>query len=182
MSTHRRRYLKIGYAIFKPLMHNQNQSQSYFTTDRLLPISLSWRQAPWYSRPAIFCFQLQSCGHSPNATSSLTRGWVYRSQLLLGLANAVILRSESRGTHDHILLPQIRGSSNLEDQVPVFISPRNRVAHLYPQSLGSFEAQINLNNILKFSSYLAEHIRHFQFKSQSIKAVSEGDRHVFWES
>jgi hypothetical protein len=30
--------------------------------------------------------------------------------LLLVLASAVILRSESRGTHDHILLSQIRDS------------------------------------------------------------------------
>jgi hypothetical protein len=28
-------------------------------------------------------------------------------------------------------------SPNLEGQVPVFISPRNRVAQLYPQALGS---------------------------------------------
>jgi hypothetical protein len=42
------------------------------------------------------------------------------------------LRSESRGTHDHILLSQIRDSSNLKGQVPAFISPRNRVAQLYP--------------------------------------------------
>jgi hypothetical protein len=48
------------------------------------------------------------------------------------------LKSESSGTHDHILLCQIRGSPNLEGQVPVFISPRNRVAQLYPQALGSF--------------------------------------------
>jgi hypothetical protein len=47
-----------------------------------------------------------------------------------------ILRSESRGTHDHILLSQIRDFPNLEGQVPVFISPRNRVARLYPQALG----------------------------------------------
>jgi hypothetical protein len=53
------------------------------------------------------------------------------------LASAVILRSESRGTHDHILLSQIRDSPNLEGQVPVFISPRNRVAQLYSQALGS---------------------------------------------
>jgi hypothetical protein len=38
-----------------------------------------------------------------------------------GLARAVILRSESHRTHDHILLSQIRDSHNLEDQVPVFI-------------------------------------------------------------
>jgi hypothetical protein len=60
------------------------------------------------------------------------RGLVYRLQLLLVLASAVILMSESRGIHDHILLSQIRGSPNLEGQVRVFISPRNRVARLYP--------------------------------------------------
>jgi hypothetical protein len=37
-----------------------------------------------------------------------------------------------------ILLSPIRDSPNLDDQVPVFISPLNRVAQLYPQALGSF--------------------------------------------
>jgi hypothetical protein len=41
---------------------------------------------------------------------SLTREWVCRLQLLLVLARAVILGSESRGTRDHILLSQIRDS------------------------------------------------------------------------
>jgi hypothetical protein len=76
-------------------------------------------------------FQLNTCGNSPHVTSSLTIGWVCHLQLLLALASAVILRSESRGAHDHILLSQIRESSNLEGPVHVFISPRNRVAQLY---------------------------------------------------
>jgi hypothetical protein len=42
------------------------------------------------------------------ALLSLTRGRVCRLQLLLALASAVILGSESRGTRDHILLSQIR--------------------------------------------------------------------------
>jgi hypothetical protein len=72
------------------------------------------------------------------------RGRICRLQFLLGLASAVILRSEYRGTRDHILLSQIRDSPNLEDQVPVFISPRNRVTWLYPQTLGSlFVASYN---------------------------------------
>jgi hypothetical protein len=54
-----------------------------------------------------------------------------------GLSSAVILGSEHRGTHDHILLSQIRYSPNLEGQAPGFISSRNRVAQLYPQVLGS---------------------------------------------
>jgi hypothetical protein len=37
----------------------------------------------------------------------------------------------------HILLSQIRDFPNLEGQVPIFISPGNRVAQLYPQVLRS---------------------------------------------
>jgi hypothetical protein len=48
-----------------------------------------------------FIFQLNTYGCSPYVTSPLARAWVCR---LLGLASAVILRSESRGTHDHIIL------------------------------------------------------------------------------
>jgi hypothetical protein len=103
-------------------------------TGGLPPSSSSWRQAPRDSRQAFF--QLNTCSHSPCVTPSLVRGWVCL-QLLLALASAVILRSGSRGTHDHILLSQIRDSPNLEGQVPVFISLRNRVAQLYPQALGS---------------------------------------------
>jgi hypothetical protein len=53
---------------------------------------------------------------------------------LLVLDSAVILGSESCGT---LLLSQIRDFPNLEGQVPVFISLRNRVTRLYPQALGS---------------------------------------------
>jgi hypothetical protein len=69
--------------------------------------------------------------------SSLTGGWICRLQLLLVLASALILKSETSGTHDHILLSQIRHSPNLEGQVPVFIYPKNRVVQLHPQALGS---------------------------------------------
>jgi hypothetical protein len=65
------------------------------------------------------------------------RGRVCHLQLLLALASAVIHVSESRGTHNHTLLLQVRESPNLVGQIPVFISPRNRVAQLYPQALGS---------------------------------------------
>jgi hypothetical protein len=80
-------------------------------------------------------FQLYICGYSPYVTPSLRRGWVCRLQLLLDLASAVVLGSESRRTH--ILLCQTRDSHNLEGQVPVFISPKNRVVQLYPQALDS---------------------------------------------
>jgi hypothetical protein len=47
-------------------------------------------------------------------TPSLTREQVCHLQLLLVLASAVILGSQSRRTHDHILLSQIRDSPNVE--------------------------------------------------------------------
>jgi hypothetical protein len=72
-------------------------------------------------------FQLNTCGRSSYVTSSLMRGWVCRLQSLLVLASAVIFKSESRGTHEHILLSQIRDSPNLEDPV-------------IPQALGSFSS------------------------------------------
>jgi hypothetical protein len=60
--------------------------------------------SPLRHMTGIFIFQLNTCGYCPYVTSSLTRGWVHRLQLLLVLASAVILRSGSRGTLDHILL------------------------------------------------------------------------------
>jgi hypothetical protein len=51
--------------------------------------------------------------------------------LLLVLASAVILGSQSCGTYE------LRNYSNLGDQVTIFISPRNRVTHLHLQALGS---------------------------------------------
>jgi hypothetical protein len=74
--------------------------------------------------------RLKTCGQCPYGTFSPTRGWVCRLELLLALASAVILRSESHGTHD-TLLSHIRDPHNMEGQVPIFISPRNMVPQLY---------------------------------------------------
>jgi hypothetical protein len=87
-----------------------------------------------------FIFQLNTCGYSPYVTYSLIRGWVCHLQLLLVIVSAVILRSESRGTHGHILLSLICDSHNLVGQVPVFMLPWHTVARLYPQALGSLFA------------------------------------------
>jgi hypothetical protein len=83
-----------------------------------------------------YFFQLNTWGYILYVTSSLTRGWVCSLLFLMVLASAVILGFESRGTHDHILLSQIRDSPNLGGQVPVFLSPMSRVARLYPQAPG----------------------------------------------
>jgi hypothetical protein len=55
--------------------------------------------------------------------TSLTRGWVCRLQLLLVLASAVILGSESRGSHDHILLSQIQDIPTWRARFPYLYSP-----------------------------------------------------------
>jgi hypothetical protein len=84
-----------------------------------------------------FIIQLNPCGYSPYLISSLTRGWVCRLQLLLVLASAS--NSQVRVPRDSWPPFTVSGSRlpNLEGQVPVFISPRNRVTRLYPQELGS---------------------------------------------
>jgi hypothetical protein len=61
-----------------------------------------------------FFLQMNTCVYSPYVISSLTRGWVCRLQLLLALASAVILGSESCGTRDHILISQIQVFPNLK--------------------------------------------------------------------
>jgi hypothetical protein len=71
-----------------------------------------------------FIFQLNVCGYSPCVTCSLTREWVYRLQLLLALASAIIIGSESHETHDHIKSLKFE-TPNLEGQVPIFMSPGN---------------------------------------------------------
>jgi hypothetical protein len=80
--------------------------ESYITTDGP-SASLSWNEAPiWGLRPDFITVrQLLVCW---DGELSLTRGRVCRLQLLLVLASAVILGSESLGTRDHILLSHIR--------------------------------------------------------------------------
>jgi hypothetical protein len=108
-----------------------SQRVSYFTTVRVSADHFSL--APSSLRITIRnFFKLNPCNHCPYITSSLRSGYVCRLQWLLILASAVILGSESRWTHYHISLSGIRDSPNLEGEVPVFISPGNRVAQLYP--------------------------------------------------
>jgi hypothetical protein len=70
----------------------------YFMIGGLPPISSSLRQTPLDPRSE-FLFPNRTLGvNNPYVTSSLTRRWVCRLQLLLVLASAVILRPVSRGT------------------------------------------------------------------------------------
>jgi hypothetical protein len=60
-----------------------------------------------YDQIFIFIRLLRVCWYGA-LSLSLMRGRVCRLQLLLALASTVILGAESRGSLDHILLPQIR--------------------------------------------------------------------------
>jgi hypothetical protein len=114
---------------------NLCQSESYVTTDGQ-SASLSWCQA-LIGGPSPDFYYCHTVSGLLMWGAFLTRGRVCRLQFLLGFASAVILEYKSRGTHGHILLSLIRDSPNLEGQDPVFISPKNRMARLYPQALGS---------------------------------------------
>jgi hypothetical protein len=68
---------------------------------------------------------------------SLTRGWMCNLLLLLILASTVPLGSESTGLKTIFYCPNSWDSPNMEGQVPVIISPRNRESQLYPRALCS---------------------------------------------
>jgi hypothetical protein len=116
----------------------QSESESELLYDWRFPANqFVLATSPLRLTASNFIFQLNTCGYNLYVTTTLTRGWVCRLQLLLVLASAVVLGSESCGTHDDILLSQIRDSDNLEGEVSVFVSPRNRLTRLYTQALGS---------------------------------------------
>jgi hypothetical protein len=95
----------------------RNQSESELLYDwRFTAIKFFLAAIPLRLTASNFIFQLNTCGYSPHVTSS-------RLELLVVLTSAVILRPETHGIHDHILLSQIRDSHNLEGQVPVYTSP-----------------------------------------------------------
>jgi hypothetical protein len=100
--------------------------------------SLSWCQVSiWDPRPIfsllslIIFRQLRVCWCE---MPSLTRSRVCSFQFLLGITNAVFLRSEFHGTHEHILslflrLPQPGGPGSC------ICFPQNRLAQLYHRAL-----------------------------------------------
>jgi hypothetical protein len=93
-----------------PLPTSPSPSPSHIATDGL-SVSKSWCRAPSRAHDQIFiaprllgsCF----CG-----APSLTRGWVCLLYMLLALASAGFLGSESLGTRDHILLSLSYSLSN----------------------------------------------------------------------
>jgi hypothetical protein len=110
-----------------------SRSRSYFTTDGQ-SISMSWYRAPLRDlRPditscrkaALWKLRSSFCG-----AASLTRWRVCNLQCNRSMVQ-VAQNPKPYFTVSSETPP------NLEGQVPVFISPRNRVAQLYPLALGS---------------------------------------------
>jgi hypothetical protein len=118
-------------------LSQQSQIKSYVRTNGQ-SASLSWCQALSGTQDQV-CITVRQLRLCWCVAPPLTRERVYHLQMLLVL-RAVILRSESCGTLDRILLSQIRDFYNPESQVPVFISPRNRVAQLYPRHCVPFSS------------------------------------------
>jgi hypothetical protein len=154
-------------AKFKPLLFSSlvnRESQSYFTTGGLPPISSTWRQAPWDSRPVFFFFQLITCSHSPYVTSSLTRGCVCRLQLLLALARAVIIGSESRGLKSIFYCLRFETPSTWRVMSPYLYPPGTEWASYTPKHWVPFSsppttrrATVEVFDSASTRSYHAEH-------------------------
>jgi hypothetical protein len=139
-------------------------------------ISSSWRQAPWYSRP-VFFFQLNTCDHSPYVTSSLTREWVCRLQLLPDLASAVIIGSESRGTVSGSRLPQHGGSG------PSIYIAQEQSGPVIPPGTVFFSAELANNWIWSQAfSITTDSTDNIASKSSSIVACVCCGGHEIWLS
>jgi hypothetical protein len=116
-------------------VRSKKWSWSQFTTDGQ-SVSLSWCRAPIWSPWPDFCFLSDDCGfldvwrplwrEDGSVIYLYNCFWSLPEQSLLGRSPAELTT---------IFYHLIWDSPNLEGQVPVFISPRNRVAQLYPQAL-----------------------------------------------
>jgi hypothetical protein len=80
-------------------------------------------------------FQLNTCGYSPYVTSPLTRGWVCCLQLLLVLASAVILGSESRGARPYLTVSDSR-LHQLGEPGPRIYFPQEQGGPVLPPGTG----------------------------------------------
>jgi hypothetical protein len=96
--------LSMPWTMFLSRLNNDSSQSQNYTDRRSVCLGIKHSSGA-YDQIFITVRQLEaySCG-----ALSLTRGRIYRLQILLVLASAVIFGSESRGTRDHILLSQIR--------------------------------------------------------------------------
>jgi hypothetical protein len=115
-------------AFLGPISACDRHSQIYVTTD-CQSASLSWCQAPiWGPRPHFYCCQLRA-GPLWREDESVVYNccWSSPAQSFSAPSSAGLM----------MIFSQIRGSPNMEGQFPLFTSPRNRLARLYPHVLES---------------------------------------------
>jgi hypothetical protein len=85
--------------------------------------------SPWRLTTSSF-FNLNTCSYSPYVPSSVTTEWGLAFTIAAGPRQRSHSRIQVPRDSWNILLSRIRDSLNLEDQVPLFISPTNRVTQL----------------------------------------------------
>jgi hypothetical protein len=117
-----------------------------------------------YDKIFIIVWQLRVCWFG---ALSLTRGRVYRLQLLLAFASAVIFWSESRRTRGHILLSQIRDF--LFRRLLRLAGSRRRYSTPPPHGLKSWDV---LGDVIKLFSILWQAVVWIQFALWLQKAFS----------
>jgi hypothetical protein len=138
LCTTRKSSSSLGYAkrLMPTLLMTVTHTQSYVTIGGQ-SASLSWCQASG-PQDQIFItvrqFRNCLCG-----VPSLTRRRVCRLQSMLGFASAVILRYESRWTHNHIFLPQIRDSVDGPVTSPDTLFPFRHLLRLQDYTVEVFE-------------------------------------------
>jgi hypothetical protein len=118
----------------------------------------------------IFFRQLRVCYF---VATSLMRGNICNLLLLLVLASAVLLGSESRGTEDHILLPQFLRLPQPGGPGPHIYIPQERVARIYPRELGSlsvapYKSQGYSGGILSCLKSKSKSKLHYNWRSVSM--------------
>jgi hypothetical protein len=115
---------------------------------------------PLETHDQYFFSKLNTCGHSPYATSSLTRKWVCRLQLLLVLASAVILGSKSRGTRDHILLFKFETPPTCRARSPYLYPPGTGWPRYTPRHWVPFSSPPTTRRVEVFESASTTNIFH----------------------
>jgi hypothetical protein len=124
---------------FRTRLWKSNQSWSFITTESQ-SASPSWCQAPiwvpWSNFPLLFDLFLDSCSFV-NVVRPL---WWEVGSVLFSICCVSSAQPFSdlspKGLMSIFYCLYFWDFPNLEGQVPVFISPRNKVAQLYPQALG----------------------------------------------
>jgi hypothetical protein len=131
--------MSCGSAVSIVTGYCQSQSQSYITTDSQ-SASPSWCQVPIWDRDHFIPFSLRLFLDSYRFVDVGRPLWREVGSVVFSFCRALPAQPfsdlSSTGLTSIFYCPYFLDSRNLEGQVPVFISTRNKVAQLYPRALG----------------------------------------------